>query len=145
MGLSLFLFVFSSLSNLSAREGHPGTTPSETAAAFAAVILAAIVGVYQLSKPGGSNVKIYSKEVLFGISPFLVSGYRSGNGVGSTFYGTLDKSWKRYSEVDRIALGIDIAKTLERRGVSELMFFDELHQIQFHYADGNLKHPIINE
>ena len=41
---------------------------------------------------------------------------------------------------------VDLIELLiERYDPPQLMFFDDLHQLQFHYAQGKLKHPEVSE
>lgn len=114
--------------------------PQAWKVAAAVVLIAA--GAYQYLRSNDPNaVRLLSQEQLAGISPVLVSGYRSQGGRGELFIGTLDDDWQQMKEPARRELSARIWNGLIEMGVFEIILFDRMHKLQVHYVGDFNKYP----
>jgi hypothetical protein len=73
------------------------------------------------------------------LSPFLLSGYRSDEGRGDVFIGSVDENWWEALEPsERATLATDLA---ERLRVRELQLFDRTHSLRARWVSGELTLP----
>ncbi|MEE8509376.1 MAG: hypothetical protein V3T07_09950, partial [Myxococcota bacterium] len=81
------------------------------------------------------------QERLAGISPILVSGYRSQGGRGELFIGTLGDDWDQMKEPARREISARVWNGLIEMGVFEIILFDRMHKLQVHYVGDFNKYP----
>ena len=126
-----------------AREHRFGLRPSrQRIFALATVLLLLGAGAaYRLLEKDPHGVRVLSSAQLAEISPLLVSAYRSENGRGRVFIGTLSDTWQQMQTPARRETAERVRDRLSTLGVSEVILFDGRRALQVHYVGGSNTFP----
>ncbi len=91
---------------------------SATAGIVGVAALAVAVGVFL--KPGR-----VPRGELAQVSPYLASGQRSGDGLGSAFVGRLSDDWSPLSGAEQLRAAETLVEALRERGIRDVMVYDD--------------------
>jgi len=108
------------------QKSSPATDPGAlrrrlTAFAGVALVTVVVAGLVNTIFFGPGR---FARAELAQISPFLVEGRRSLDGIGSAFAGTLEDEWANLGPAGQTEAAQSLVRALRERGVTEIMIFD---------------------
>jgi len=125
------------------REDLKGTTILVSLMCRAAVVLDQELPGIGIAADQLSGARISSEE-LARVSPFLASGKRSDEGMGTAFVGTLHGVWSELeTEEQNLAAG-ELVEELRQRGVREIMIYDDERRLRIQALGGRSPTVIAN-
>jgi predicted small integral membrane protein len=89
------------------------------AAVFGVVVALALVNVLVW------EVGSLGSDELEGVSPFLSSGVRNGEGSGPAFVGAINDDWFELDAAEQVRAAAVLVQGLRERGVREIMIYDD--------------------
>jgi hypothetical protein len=72
------------------------------------------------------------------VSPYLESGYRTGDAGSSHFVGRLTAGWARLDTNERLSVASQIGEALREQGVDDLVLLDQNDSVQVRFGDGKV-------
>jgi hypothetical protein len=110
---------------------------------IAAVLLLSVawVGIQHATAKNPRSVRLLPRTELVQISTYLDSGYQSGLGHGTRFFGTVTDEWYRQTVEAQTKEALRIAKELRVAGVNEVFLIDRAYRLQTHTIEGRLIFP----
>ena len=120
-------------------EGQARRPRLRTLALTAVLLVVTAFSVARFLEEREGAVRILPADEIQQLSPFLLSGYRSDEGRGDVFVGSIDEHWwDQLEPTERAALATLLA---ERLGVRELQLFDRTRSLRARWVSGELTFP----
>ena len=106
------------------------------------VALVLMVAASAFNLVAANQVKgVYSANDLYALSPMLMSGYRTEDGKGPLFMGTMGPSWDDLERPQRKEVASNLRDRLAPDGIGEVMLYDQRRTLQVHYVGKRNQYP----